>query len=128
VPAVESYAPQQEHESIKLLSAILVNPGEYKTHLKRFIASLVFTMTYGKKLNDDHNLTAVQQILVDFLPDCAPRAHLVDTFPLLEKLPNFLAPWRKKALEKYAREKAVSQHIEIPSQLISFDLFSCIQN
>lgn len=107
-PAVETYEVLQEHESIKLLSDMLTRPDEYKLNLKRFTGSLVFTLTYGKKLNDDKNLQAVQKILVDFLPDCAPGAHLVDSFPILDKLPDFLAPWRKRAQEQYVNEKAVS--------------------
>jgi len=101
---------------------MLSKPDEYKINLKRFIASLVFTLTYGKKLNDDNNLHAVLKILADFLPDCAPGAHLVDSFPILDQLPDILAPWRKTALDKYADEKAVSVgcfkkiQIECPSK------------
>jgi len=104
---VGSYEVLHERESSKLLFDMLHKPNEYKLNLKRFTASLVFTLTYGKKLNDDQNLHAVLKILVDFLPDCAPGAHLVDSFPILDRLPDILAPWRKKAQEKHAYEKAV---------------------
>lgn len=97
-----------EEEANKLLYSMLTAPADYKLNLKRFTASLVFTLTYGKKLNDDANLHAVLKILTDFLPDCAPGAHLVDSFPALDLLPDFLAPWRRRAKEKHEYEKAVS--------------------
>jgi len=36
-----------------------------------------------------------------FVQDCYPGSHLVDTFPILDFLPGFLAPWRKQAFAKH---------------------------
>jgi hypothetical protein len=89
---------------------MLARPDAFRMNLERFAASLTFTLTYGKKLNDDNNVHAVLKIVLDFLPGCVPGAHLVDTFPILDKLPDILAPWRKEAKEKHANEKVVSSH------------------
>ncbi|KAF7326750.1 hypothetical protein MVEN_02594000 [Mycena venus] len=36
-----------------------------------------------------------------------PGAHLVDAFPVLDRLPNFLSPWRAEAQRKHQRELEV---------------------
>ncbi|KAF8510744.1 cytochrome P450 [Gautieria morchelliformis] len=38
------------------------------------------------------------------LRETYPEAHLVDTFPILEKLPDFLSPWRVRARQNHALE------------------------
>ena len=37
-----------------------------------------------------------------FTNSANPGAHLVDTFPILDKLPDVFAPWRKDAIEQQA--------------------------
>jgi hypothetical protein len=39
-------------------------------------------------------------------------AHLVDTFPILDNLPNFLAPWRAEANRKHDQEMDVSDRAD----------------
>lgn len=38
-----------------------------------------------------------------------PGAHLVDVFPLLDYLPQFLKPWERAARERFRRDVAFSQ-------------------
>ncbi|KAG6911402.1 hypothetical protein DXG01_016499 [Tephrocybe rancida] len=106
---LNSYERVQELESTKLLFDMLNHPDEAHMNAKRYAASLVFTLSYGKRLNDDDNdLRAVLQILENFVNDCYPGAHLVDTFPILDRiLPNFLAPWRASAAKKHEDEMRV---------------------
>ncbi|KAJ7830815.1 cytochrome P450 [Mycena olivaceomarginata] len=74
-------------------------------HFPRFPASLVFTLSFDKPLPDDgKDLDEVQRVLADFVQDMNPGAHLVDTFPMLDLLPDFLSPWRAEARKKGARE------------------------
>jgi hypothetical protein len=100
----------QEIESSKFLLDMLTHPEESNMNSKRYAASLVFTLSYGRRLaNDDKDLVAVLDILDNFIADCYPGAHLVDTFPFLDKiLPSFLAPWRAAATKKHDREMEVS--------------------
>ncbi|KAG6908995.1 hypothetical protein DXG01_002484 [Tephrocybe rancida] len=106
---VNSYERIQELESTKLLFDMLNHPNEANMNVKRYAASLVFTLSYGKRLNDDDNeLRAVIEILENFVNDCSPGAHLVDTFPILDRiLPNFLAPWRASATKRHEDEMKV---------------------
>lgn len=106
---IGSYERMQEVESSKLLFDMLTRPEESGMNAKRYAASLVFTLSYGRRLpDDDQDLIAVLDILDGFIEDCYPGAHLVDTFPVLDKiLPSFLAPWRAAATKKHEREMQV---------------------
>lgn len=107
--SVATYESLMEQESIKLLADILITPpdntktasGSLRIQMKRYIANLIFTLTYGKKLASDKNLMDVLHVLDDLLTDTAPGAHLVDSFPVLDYLPDFLSPWRKQAHSKF---------------------------
>jgi cytochrome P450 len=113
--SVSTYETLMEHETVKLLSEVLASPppsakqssDSVRLQIKRYIASLVFTLTYGQKLADDENLHAVLEVLDTLLMDAAPGAHLVDTFPILDNLPDFLSPWRREANEKHHRESSL---------------------
>ncbi|KAJ6498361.1 cytochrome P450 [Mycena vitilis] len=105
---VGAYEEMQDTESIRLLVDLASTPGDWAHHAQRFAASLVFTLSYGQRLNDDgQDLAAVQSILDNFVRDTYPGAHLVDTFPILDRLPDCLAPWREEARRKHAKEVAL---------------------
>jgi cytochrome P450 len=107
--SVSTYETLMEQETTKFIAEILAFPpapteeasASIKLQIKRYIASLIFSLTYGKKLADDKNLVAVLKVLDTVLADAAPGAHLVDTFPILDRLPDFLSPWRKEARSKH---------------------------
>lgn len=67
-------------------------------------------MTYGKDLDKEggDDLTAILDVVDGFVRDCAPGAHLVDTFPILDLLPDFLSPWRGEASRKHEFEMKVN--------------------
>ena len=93
---------------MRLLRDMLKRPEEIEHNAKRFAASIVFSLSYGRRLPDDDKvLLAVEHLLENFSHDCYPGAHLVDTFPILDKLPDFLAPWRAEALRKHDLELQV---------------------
>ncbi|TFK45745.1 cytochrome P450 [Heliocybe sulcata] len=102
---VGSYESMQEEESAKFLYDMLVNPSDADQHSKRYAAATVFRLSYGKRLSDDNeDLRQVLTILDGFIRDCYPGSHLVDIFPLLDSLPDFLAPWRLSARRKHEYE------------------------
>ncbi|KAJ7025192.1 cytochrome P450 [Mycena alexandri] len=107
---VGAYEDMQALESLRLLSDLATTPKDWTHHCQRFAASLVFTLSYGERLNDDgKDLDAVQSILANFVRDTYPGAHLVDTFPILDRLPGFLSPWRAEAQRKHELEVEVSK-------------------
>jgi hypothetical protein len=101
----------QLSECARFLHDILQSPKEAFLHAKRFSAALVFRLAYGRRLaRDDNDLREVLQILDDFIEDCYPGTHLVDTFPILDHwfVPDWLATWRGEARNKHDREVKVS--------------------
>ncbi|KAF8166816.1 hypothetical protein K438DRAFT_1774977 [Mycena galopus ATCC 62051] len=95
---VGGYEEMQLTESLRLLLDLVETPKDYYHHFQPFPASLVFTLTFGQKLDDDgKDLAAALIILTTFVQDINPNSHLVDTFPLLDLLPDFLSPWRAEA-------------------------------
>jgi Cytochrome P450 len=70
------------------------------------------TLVYGKTFNTitdgGKDLKTVLHILETFIQDIHPARHLVDTFPVLDYFPNWLAPWRIEAMRKYEEDRAVS--------------------
>lgn len=105
---VGGYETIQELESMKLLYDMIIRPSDASRHCQRFSASLVFHLAYGKRLGDDGaDLDAVLEVLANFVRDTYPGAHLVDTFPVLDLLPDFLAPWRREARRKHEADMKV---------------------
>jgi hypothetical protein len=90
---VGGYEDMQDTESLRLLMDLVTTPTDWSHHCTRFSASLVFKLSYGQQLDDDgKDLAALEDILATLMKDFYPGAHLVDTFPILDRLPDFLAP------------------------------------
>jgi hypothetical protein len=107
VPVVGNYERMQVEESTKLLYDMMTRPKEMHLNTKRYSASLVFRMSYGRRLSeDDADLKEVLEILDGFIEDCYPGTHLVDTFPMLDSqfIPDWIARWREEARLKHERE------------------------
>ncbi|KAJ7350057.1 cytochrome P450, partial [Mycena albidolilacea] len=95
---IGGYEGIQYTASLRLLCDLVRKPEEFYLHFPRFPAGLIFTMSFGSRLVDDgRDLAAVQKILMDFVIASNPGAHLVDSFAILDKLPDFLSPWRHQA-------------------------------
>ena len=107
--AVGGYEQIQEHGSTKLLFDILENPSKFYTAVKWFTAETLMTLVYGKTFSTDgKDLKTLLHILETFIQDIHPARHLVDTFPVLDYLPNLLAPWRVEAMRKHKEDREVS--------------------
>jgi hypothetical protein len=98
----------QTLESTRFLHDMLLHPEEWARNCKRFSASLVFQLSYGRRLGDDDaDLNGVISILENVVKETYPGAHLVDIFPVLDKLPDVLSPWRARARQNHALEMKV---------------------
>jgi hypothetical protein len=89
-------------ESLRLLVDLVRAPTSYYHHFQRFPASLLFKLTFGQPLNDDgKDLATAIEIFTGFAKDITPNAHLVDSFPVLDLLPDFLSPCASPHLEPH---------------------------
>ncbi|KAG5638109.1 hypothetical protein H0H81_001787 [Sphagnurus paluster] len=92
------YESVQESEALILVENLLKEPTKPAFHISRFSSSIIFALTYGGRITDN-DINDIITVLSNFIRNALPGAHLVDTFPLLDKLPDFLSPWRRQALD-----------------------------
>ncbi|KAI0096816.1 putative cytochrome P450 [Hypoxylon sp. NC0597] len=111
--ASSAYLPFQEMESKQMLFDLLINAGGSGTdchgYFERTAASTIFALFYGfrVKSSEDPTLLAVLALDEDFSQFVRVGEHIVDTFPVLNYLPGFLAPWKAKAESHWRRQCAL---------------------
>jgi len=102
---VGGYEGIQERGSIKLITDLLKQPTKAYISIKWYTAETLQTLVYAKRFSEDGNdLRTLLHILETFIQDIHPARHPVDIHPILDKLPNALAPWRGEAKEKHGNE------------------------
>lgn len=52
--AADSYRPIQNLESKQLMHELLTDPKDYRDQLERYAASVIVTVTYGRRVHDIH--------------------------------------------------------------------------
>lgn len=104
--ASSNYRPLQDLESQQLLWDVLgerVKFGEKGVnlhhHFERAMASTIYCLNYGYRLQTgcDKELMDGKRVKVG--------AYIVDSFPSLNYLPMFLAPWKKEGKELFELER-----------------------
>ncbi|CZR56109.1 related to O-methylsterigmatocystin oxidoreductase [Phialocephala subalpina] len=92
-----NYQPVQDLESKQLLFDLLHDPGNFYLHNRRYSASVIISVTYGHRIATWDNPLAkkVYQVVNNLQSFSSPGMWMVDTFPSLQYLPQFLVGnWR----------------------------------
>lgn len=107
------YVPLQDLESSQMLFDILKESdtvgekGIYAAHhIERSMASFIYSLAYGYRLRtgyEDHFEDA-KRVQAEFKETGLVGGYIVDYLPVLNNLPGFLAPWKKKAEELHQLE------------------------
>ncbi|OIW29095.1 cytochrome P450 [Coniochaeta ligniaria NRRL 30616] len=108
--AAQAYKPVQELESRQLLHDILDTPQDFYQHNRRYSASVIMTVTYGSRLPswDDPLMTSIYSVLDNFTEMIRPGRFVVEAFPRLKHLPEWmLGNWRTYAAKKQAHDAKV---------------------
>jgi hypothetical protein len=113
--AALSYRPIQENESRRLAMDLVRTPQNFEKHLERYAASVVMTVAYARRV-DDMNDPAVQMVLemMQYMASLnVPGRFLAESFPIMAKFPDWLAPWKRdvKRHAAYYGTKPASQSI-----------------
>ncbi|TFY61568.1 hypothetical protein EVG20_g7005 [Dentipellis fragilis] len=106
---IESYTRIQVAEARLLMRKLLHDPSSFVRHLQQYPGNVLLKLTYGLNSDDPKTqkaVTDVNQIMVNVLPLATP-GNLVDAFPILDRLPNILAPWRSEVLRQQANNQKV---------------------
>ncbi|KAK7408570.1 hypothetical protein QQX98_009275 [Neonectria punicea] len=152
--SASTYRPLQNVESRQLLFDVLGEWDEFGEkgvdfhhHFERAMASTIYCLNYGYRLKTgyEQELMDANRVQAEFARTGQVGAYMVDSFPNLNYLPKFLAPWKKEAEGLYELERQLhvgnlnkglnnrgwnfSKHMEaspeaqdMPTEELAFDL------
>jgi cytochrome P450 len=107
--ALRLYRPVQTAEASRLCHQLLEIPANWEKLLERYTSSIVFSVAYGHRI-DSLNADVIQKRF-QFMHTAAslnvPGAYLVESFPILKHIPDFLAPW-KSSIKSHGRQEAAA--------------------
>ena len=105
ITASTNYQPVQDLESKQLMFDMMHDPSNFYLHNRRYSASVVLSVTYGHRIADFDSPLAksIYSVVNNMQQYATPGVWLVDTFPSLQYLPEWMVQnWRtfgKKCFE-----------------------------
>lgn len=94
----DTYKPYQDLESRHLLHDYLHSSERWFSANARFSNSVIMSAVFGKRMDLDNPQTEeLLESIEMFFAHSQPGTHLVDSFPILAKLPHALQWWRGEA-------------------------------
>ncbi|KAF4555597.1 Cytochrome P450-like protein 29 [Elsinoe fawcettii] len=106
VRQTDIYKPYQDLESRQLLWDYLKNPDKWYAASGRFSNSVIMSVIFGRRsVLGDPATAELFRTMEEFLLETFPGANLVDSYPVLAKLPSFLHWWRPRGLEIFHRTR-----------------------
>ena len=105
-----SYQPVQDLESKQLMFDLLHDPEHFYEHNRRYSASVITTVTYGKRIAtwDDPLPKKIYAVMGNMQKVASPGAWMVDTFPSIRYLPQqFFGNWRSFGEAVHKHDAAV---------------------
>ena len=129
--SVVTYQPLQERSSAMLVASILENPGQWNVHIERSIASTILAIIYDWP-RDDPRTEAVIERVYDIAHRQAsaaiPGNYLVEIFPSMIHLPEWLAKWKRegRAWFKKDSEMFVGMMKNVEDKIVRLSLIGCI--
>ncbi|KAL9625504.1 MAG: hypothetical protein Q9160_000214 [Pyrenula sp. 1 TL-2023] len=109
--ASKSYESLQDLESKQLLYKLL-HGNNFQEYFELFSASLIYSLCYGHRVVDrnDSTLLDAHTVQENMNQMATSGAWLVDSLPLLNHLPSFLAPWKRTASRLFTLESQMHLH------------------
>lgn len=94
--ALENYKALQEAESARLCYQLLSNAKDFEALFDRLTSSIVFAISYGHRVDDMRSPVVRQRLgFMHYVSGLnVPGAYLVESFPVLKYLPDWIAPWK----------------------------------
>ncbi|OAL31259.1 hypothetical protein AYO20_08314 [Fonsecaea nubica] len=106
----KSYIPYQMLENKQMLYQLLEEPDDFLKHIRRYSNALTTTMVFGWRTPtyEDANMKQLFEGFSEFAEiNQTGAAGLIDFYPILRSLPDFLLPTQKKAKTLHKHEKAL---------------------
>lgn len=108
IAAAKSYVPYQMLENKQMLYQFLTEPDDFLYHIRRYSNALTTTMVFGWRTPtyEDDKMKQLFDGFAEFAEvNQTGAAALIDFFPFLRYLPDFLLPARQRARDLHKREK-----------------------
>ena len=104
--AAANYEPIQRSEAIRMVYSLIASPKQYEKWLERYSASVILRLAYGITLHSTEDPLLKRILMVDHHLEriASPGVYLVDTFPSLMYLPDWLAPFKREGKRLHAEE------------------------
>ncbi|KAE9389979.1 cytochrome P450 [Gymnopus androsaceus JB14] len=107
VRASEKFQPLQQEEARFLAYQMLTNSRDWDDHMRRSAASSILCAVYGWDLiqkSDDPFITRINDLAHRLVRAALPGAYLVEIFPMMLHLPNWMAKWKREGLEWHRKD------------------------
>ncbi|KAJ2905584.1 cytochrome P450 oxidoreductase [Zalerion maritima] len=108
ITAAVTYLPYQDLENKIMLKGFLDTPADFLNHIRRFSYSLSTQMIFGYRCRDIND-PKLHQLFINFERwgelSGSSSAQLADLYPIMQKLPKFMAPNVRYAERLYQTEK-----------------------
>ncbi|KAK4448787.1 cytochrome P450 [Podospora aff. communis PSN243] len=114
----ETYRPIQSLESKVLMHELLTDPVNFRTHIERYAASVIVTVTYGRRVEDVRTDEVVKQngeAMERLTQVNIPGKFAVERYPILKYVPAMFAPWKRQVLEQ--RKKDIKLYTTLMNQV-----------
>ncbi|KAF2867757.1 cytochrome P450 [Massariosphaeria phaeospora] len=100
IQQVKKYRDFQNDESKVVAYDMLTTPEEYVAHFERYATSVVSIIGFGRRVADHKDpiitdVIAVMHLAADLNVPGKTFPMLMETFPILAKVPTDYAPWKK---------------------------------
>ncbi|KAF9634882.1 Cytochrome P450 [Lasiodiplodia theobromae] len=117
VGATRRYLPYQELETTKLVYDILQNPASWRHHVFRYSNSIGLLLTTGRRVPnaDDPNIQEIRDNFHEFAM-IQINGGLLDYFPLLRKLPDWLFPSARHARQHCVKDAKIALKHYLPAK------------
>lgn len=102
------YVPYQMLENKQMLNDLLDTPDKFLEHIRRYSNALTTSMVFGWRTPtyDDEDIMQLFNGFGQFAEiNQTGTAALIDFFPVLRLLPDFILPTQKKAKELHRKER-----------------------
>lgn len=104
-----NYRPVQQAEAARLCQHLLQDPAHFEAFLDRMTASIVFTIAYGHRVDSLQSPIIRQRMKMMHRAAATnvPGRYLAESFPVLARVPDALAPW-KREVKAWGQEEAAA--------------------
>ena len=103
---MNQFAGYQDLETKQLLWDYLKQPDLWFKANQRYTNAVIMSVVFGRRLLiDDPNLSPLLRQAEEMIKHLQPGSTLVDTFPVLARLPSWMQWWRVGGLRLYEESR-----------------------